>query len=52
MAMGGVPIVTCISGMLEVVMSSEIGRVVAPEGPSELGAAMLDIFRMHAVRRI
>jgi glycosyltransferase involved in cell wall biosynthesis len=49
MAMGCIPIVTRIGGMLEVVTSAEIGRVVAPEDPSELGAAMLDIFRLDAV---
>lgn len=62
MAAGCIPIVTCVSGMPEVVNSDSIGLVVSPENPEELYIAMkyilmldesnLTKMRECAVRRI
>lgn len=46
MAAQCVPIVTHVSGMPEAVYSVEIGRVVGPESPEELCAAMEDIIKL------
>ena len=62
MAAQCVPIVTRVSGMPEAVSSLEVGRVVNPESPEDLCAAMEDIvhldaatflsMRVNALRRI
>ncbi|MDR2876758.1 MAG: glycosyltransferase family 4 protein [Chromatiales bacterium] len=46
MAAGCVPVVTQVSGMPEVVDSSEIGFVVSPESPVELGEAMKNVMTL------
>jgi len=56
MAAGCVPIVTRVSGLPEVVDRPEVGWVVAPESPEELGRAMqkaleLDRATLLAMRR-
>ena len=47
MAAGCIPIVTRISGMPEAVNSDAIGRVVCPEDPRGLCAAMQDVLALH-----